>query len=471
MSASASQLSMNNVGVEQALLGAILLNNAALSTVGFLRPEHFSEPLHGALFEHIKELVNAGSRAVPATIAPYLAPEQRVGELTGIEYLARLCAEATTVLNAPDYGRTIFDASIRRQLAGIGSDLLNVRPTHGSGLAEQIADAEARLFELATALIEASPHKRHDMAAILSSIEDKAARGHKLNGIACGLRAIDEKLGGFAPGSLSILAGRPAMGKTAVGLSLARRAARIGAGVAFDSIEMPSEQITYRLLSDECEAMGERVEYFAIARGDLRPHQIDALRRAGERIDNLPLIINDKGNRLADIPGHIRGARKSLERFGKTLDLYIIDYLGLLRPSDRYSGNKVHETGEVSAFLKETAKREALPIIALHQLNRALERQEEKRPTLADLRDSGNIEQDADAVAFVYREHYYLDRPGARLPKADAEDGRSEETRRLDALVATKHDLEFIIAKNRQGPTGTARLWIDMATNSVRDLA
>lgn len=462
----------HSLEIEQALLGALLINNEALHGVTFLRPDHFHEPLHGVIYDHIATIAQTG-RATPATVLGYLPKDLRIGDFNPGQYLARLTAEAITVSGAPSYARAIFDHATRRHLVQIGEDIANAARSIGIDHppAQQIADAEARLFDLATIQREREKQSEESLDDIVTGIEEAAASGKGVAGIACGLKAIDEKLGGFEPGSLIIVAGRPGMGKTALGLSLARRAARIGVGVAFDSIEMPRKQITRRLLSDETEAMRSPVPYTNMARGKISPTELDHVRRAAERVRDLPLIINDQGNRLADIPGHIRGARRELDKRGVALGLYIVDYLGLLRPSDRYAGNKVHETGEISAGLKEIAKREKLPIIGLHQLNRALERQDEKRPGLADLRDSGNIEQDADVVAFVFREHYYLSRAGARVPNAEKGDDRSDEARLLALLHATEHQMEFIIAKNRHGPVGIARLWCDMATNSVRDEA
>lgn len=462
----------HSLEIEQAVLGALLLNNDALASVTFLSPSHFFEPLHGAIFGHIVELAKAG-KATPATVRQYLPADLKIGDMNAGQYLARLAAEAVSVSGAAGYGRVVFDHAIRRELVTIGEDVSASARAMAIDLppAEQIADAEARLFELAAAIRHQQAEASETIGTVITSIEEAVAAGRGTSGVECGIRGIDEKLGGFSPGALVILAGRPGMGKTALGLSLARRAAHIGVGVAFDSIEMPSKQLTIRLLADECEAMGHRIPYTNMVRGRLNAAQLDTVKRAAENVRRLPLILNDKGNRLADIPGHIRSARRELEKFGKGLDLFMVDYLGLIRPSDRYSGNKVHETGEISAALKEMAKREKIPIIALHQLNRALERQDEKRPGLADLRDSGNIEQDADVVAFVYREHYYLSKPGARIPRADDGDNRSEEARRMDMMDALENDMEVIIGKNRQGPVGIVRLWCNMATNSVRDAA
>ena len=245
-----------------------------------------------------------------------------------------------------------------------------------------------------------------------------------------------------------------------LGACLARNVANSGGGVGFDSHEMTERQVRARLLSDQCERLGSRVPYSAIDRGLIGMNDVDVLKAAAEIIDQMPLIIFDRGNRLDEIPAKIKTARRMLARTGRELVLWIEDYLGLLSPTERYRGNRVAEIGEISAALKHIAMQEGVPILALHQLSRAVEGRKDKRPILSDLRESGSIEQDADTVIFVYREAYYHQRPGY------SDDSDSE---RQAAFVRTQHLLEAIVAKARHGPIGTAELWCDTALNAVRD--
>lgn len=452
----------HSIEAEQCVLGCLLRRNDALpSVVAFLKAEHFHEPIHGTIYAALVERVQAGDNANAITLVGHL-PALDVGGMDARRYLAHLTTEGGAA-SAVDYARAVYDLALRRVLIEVGEDIANCgrEPPPGFSAAEQVADAEHRFLQIQ----EAWPDPRNDKPQasyedVLLDIEDRRQSGRNLRGVSCGLLDLDRRLGGFPAGSLVIIGARPSMGKTLASLSMARAAAHQGVGVGFDSIEMSAEQVTLRLLSDEAFAQGKAIPYKNAGEGRVQPEEVSALSRAGRVLYDLPLAIIDKGNRLADIPSHIRDARRQVQERGAELGIFMIDYLGLLSPGDRYKGQRVHEVTEISNTLKALAKREGICIVALHQLNRANESRGDKRPILSDLRDSGSLEQDADIVMFVHREAYYLERTGnSDIPDID----------RHDKLQACKHDIEFIVAKQRQGPIGTITCWCDPGLNAVRN--
>lgn len=463
-----------NVEAEQHFLGAVMHSNEVLAEVaGFLEARHFSEPAHAELYRIMGEMIQAGRPVTPVTIADYL-PDMEIGDRHIRRYVIDMFGETLGPMAAAGFARSIHENAIRRDLISIGNGITSwartARP--GDSPAVQVADAEARLFALSAEAARGERGAEDDtIDALMEDIEARAAKGGGSAGARCGIRSIDNRLGGFLPGQMILVGGRPGMGKSAFGLSLARSAARAGMGVGFDSIEMTKPEVRVRLLADETEALGYPVPYERITSAQFRDGELSAVRAAADVIRDIPLHIITAGNRLSDIPGHIRAARKAVHKRGVDLGLFVVDYLGLLRGGDRYAGDRVNELGEISRTLKEIARREAVPIIALHQLNRGVESQarDDRRPGLADLRGSGDLEQDADVVLFVYREHYYLSQPGARVPKAEDGDPRSDQERRADLAEACQNKMELIIAKRRQGRTGVIHLWTNMATNAVRD--
>ena len=463
-----------NVEAEQQFLGAIMHNNDVLADVaGFLEARHFSEPVHAELYRIMAEMLQAGRAVSPVTIADFL-PAMQVGDTPLIRYVVNLFGETVGPIGAPGFARVIHENAVKRELREIGDGIAGwarkARPGESPSL--QIADAEARLFNLSSEAARGERGAEDDtIDSLMADIEARAAKGGGSAGARCGISSIDKRFGGFLPGQLILIGGRPGMGKSAFGISMARSAAKAGTGVGFDSIEMTRPEVRVRLLADETEDVGYPVPYERITSAQFRDGELSAVRRAADNVRDLPLHIITAGNRLADVPGHIRASRKALHKRGAELGIYVVDYLGLLRGGDRYAGDRVNELGEISRTLKEVARREQVPIIALHQLNRGVEShaRDDKRPGLADLRGSGDLEQDADVVCFVYREHYYLSQPGARVPKAEEGDTRTDQERRAALAEACQNKMDLIIAKRRQGRTGVIHLWTNMATNAVRD--
>lgn len=456
----------SNIEAEQALLGAILVNNQAHGIASaIVIGAHFHEPAHRMIFEVAGEMLASGKVVTPATIHSFLPAELIVGQMTMRQYLARLTAEATTILNAVDYARAIYDMAVRRRLIGIGFDLIADASAGAVDIAPVVTTASAGIFEISTELEERAVGSRPDVDYydVVDAAKERLHHGtHAVAGVSTGLLDLDAKLPGLGPGDLVIIAGRPSMGKSLLGLNICCRAAERGEGVLFDSLELTKAQVSSRILADYMERQGVRVPYSKIDRGRIDAQHAGALERAADSVSGWPLVVMDRGNRLDEIPGKIKEARRRLARVGKELKLYCLDYLGLCKPTDRYRGDRVREVGEMSGTLKALAKAEGIPFLVLHQLNRSPDQRPDRRPTMADLRDAGNIEQDADVVLFVYREAYYHERPGYT---------NETEGERAAMLADIGNDLEAIIAKQRQGPVGTVLLHVDVALGAIRNRA
>lgn len=454
----------HNIEAEQALLGAILVNNDAADRVtAFLQPQHFYDPLHGRIFEHAIKLISAGKRASPVTLKTFFENEEPLSpDLTAPQYLGRLAATATTVINAEDYGRTVYDLAVRRDLILIGEDMVNTAFDSPVDAAPgmQIEDAEQRLFELAETGKYGSGFEPFT-SALVEAI-DMAANAYKrdggLSGIATGFKDVDLRMGGLQASDLIIIAGRPSMGKTALATNIAYHVARAhktdhksdgteetvdGAVVGFFSLEMSAEQLATRIIAEQSAIPSERIR-----RGKISKDEFDRLVDASQNLQALPLYIDQTGGiSVAQLAARARRLKRQ-----KGLGLIIVDYLQLLTGSSRRSSeNRVQEITEITTRLKALAKELNVPIIALSQLSRQVEQREDKRPQLSDLRESGSIEQDADVVMFVFREEYYVER---RQPR----EGTPEHLAWQDEMAAVEGLAETIIAKQRHGPTGTIRL-------------
>ncbi|MDJ1156966.1 replicative DNA helicase [Chelatococcus sp. SYSU_G07232] len=450
-----------NIDAEQALLGAVLVNNEAYFRVSdFLAPEHFHEPVHRRIFEVATALIKAGKIATPITLKTYLG-DADLGGVTVSQYLARLAAEATTIINAEDYGRTIHDLAVRRNLISIGEDLVNTAydaPVESSPR-DQIEEAERKLYALAeTGRYDGGFQRFAD--ALTAAIDVAAAaykREGKLSGIATGLIDLDRQMGGLQPSDLIILAGRPAMGKTSLATNIAFNVARAYRGekqpdgstktvnggiVGFFSLEMSAEQLATRIIAEQ-----SGVPSYRIRRGDIREEEFYKVTEAAREMQMLPFYIDQTGGlSIAQLAARARRLKRQ-----RGLDLLVVDYLQLLSGSQRKGDNRVQELTEITTGLKALAKELAVPLIALSQLSRQVEARDDKRPQLADLRESGSIEQDADVVMFVYREEYYLKN---KEPKPGTEEHFKWQTE----MDQAHGKAEVIIGKQRHGPTGTVQL-------------
>jgi replicative DNA helicase len=466
----------HNIEAEQALLGAILVNNEAFYRVSdFLEPRHFFEPVHQNIYEITGSLIRVGKIANPVTLKTFLPADVDIAGLTVSQYLARLAAEATTVINAADYGRTIYDLSIRRSLIVIGEEMVNVAFDAPVDFAprDQIEDAERRLYELAEIGKYDGGFQR--FAAALTTAVDMAARAYqrdgRLSGLATGLHDLDRMMGGLQPSDLIIVAGRPGMGKTALATNVAYNIARAWQGevrpdghsetvnggiVGFFSLEMSAEQLATRIISEQTE-----IPSYRIRRGEIDPRDFDRIAAVAREMESIPLYIDETGGlAIAQLAARARRLKRQ-----RGLDLLVIDYVQLLQGSTRRAiEGRVQEVTEITTGLKALAKELNVPIIACSQLSRQVENRDDKHPQLSDLRESGSIEQDADVVLFVFREEYYLKN---KEPRA----GTDEHFKWQTDMEAVHGKAELIIGKQRHGPTGTVQLQFKADVTRFSDLA
>ncbi|WP_222546173.1 replicative DNA helicase [Asaia lannensis] len=469
-----------NPEAERALLGALLTNNKAYERVSdFLEAAHFADPLHGRIFEAIARRIDRGMLADPITMRAEFEHSGLLDEVGGPRYLGQLLMAMVGIVNAGDYGRAIHDAWIRRQLIDIGETVVNNAYGARADLegGDQIAAAEETLFKLATDKGQDGGFVTFERAltGALQVAEQAFQRTGDVSGLTSGLRDFDKKTGGLHPSDLLILAGRPAMGKTALATKIAFSAAQAllreaedkgikpRGAVAIFSLEMSSEQLATRILSEQSEVSGEKIR-----RGDIGQREFDRFVRVSRELSELPLHIDDT-------PAiSLSAMRTRCRRLARTkgLSLVVVDYLQLMRPAiGTKPESRVLEISMITQGLKAIAKELSVPVIALSQLSRQVESREDKRPMLSDLRESGSIEQDADAVMFVYRDEYYLQQ---RMPKDSAYESMDkyqvamEEWQRKMALVHNK--AELILEKQRHGPTGTIPLYFEGEFTRFGDL-
>ena len=448
-----------NEEVERALLGALLINNTALErVVEFLRPEHFHIPAHGRIFGACKTLHDGGRIADPLTLRAYFEADNDLSDVGGADYLVDLAAGITSVIDVEDYGRALYDLALRRQLIELGEEVVNDAYAHDldNPATDQIRTAEEKLYKLADLGDYRSGFRT--FADVLQNAVSAASaalnRDTRLTGVTTGLADLDKLLGGLQRSDLLILAGRPSMGKSALATNIALNAAtayrehqgKDGAVAALFSLEMSAEQLATRILSDKAEIPSE-----LIRKGAMRKADLPKLIAVSNELHHTPLFIDDTAGLTLT---NLRTRAMRLKR-QHDLGLVIIDYLQLMRPSGQSRPeNRVQEISEITRGLKMLAKELDLPILALSQLSRQVEQREDKRPQLADLRESGSIEQDADVVMFVFRESYYV-------TKVEPPEG-TKEHEDWQAKMAEVHNLaDVIVAKQRHGPTKTVRLHFD----------
>ena len=466
----------NNIEAEQALLGAILVNNDAFYRVSdFLKSSHFYEPLHRKIFEIAAEFIRMGKVATPITLKTFLPADEKVGDMTVAQYIVRLAVEAVTVVNATDYGRAIYDLATRRALITVGEDMVNIAydaPVDMSP-SEQIEDAERRLFELAeTGRYDGGFESFSD--ALKTAVDMAGAaymRDGHLSGVSTGLRDLDHRMGGLQPSDLIIIAGRPGMGKTSLATNIAYNIAAAyepapqadgsfkaanGGVVGFFSLEMSSEQLATRIISEQTEIPSSKIR-----RGDLTEADFAKLVAYTQENHKRPLFIDQTGGiSIAQLSARARRLKRQ-----RGLDVIVIDYIQLMQgSSSKSSQNRVQEITEITTGLKALGKELNVPIIALSQLSRQVENRDDKHPQLSDLRESGSIEQDADVVLFVYREEYYIKN---KEPEKDTPEHLAWEAK----MNEVQGKAEVIVAKQRHGPTGTVSLAFQGEFTRFSDLA
>lgn len=443
---------------EQALLGALLYNNQAWEKVSdFLQPAHFAHPVHGKIYATLRTFIERNQVADPLTLGRFFEHDPDLAPVGGARYLDDLAAGVVSVVNVQDYGRTLYDLYLRRQLVDIGETMvLEARQHHVDQPApRQIEKAEQKLFDLATTGVGEGRLKsfRDALTESIVMAEQAFRTDHHVVGLSTGLSDLDAALGGLHPSDLLILAGRPSMGKSALATNIAFSVAQAGlrkqhggGTVAFFSLEMSSEQLATRLLAQE-----SRVPSDKIRRGKIREEDFHRFAEVGHELNRLPLWIDDTP--ALNVAALRTRARRIRRQHG--LDLIVIDYLQLMQPVDSSrKDNRVQEVSDITRALKGLAKDLNVPVLALSQLSRAVEQRDDKRPQLADLRESGSIEQDADVVMFVYREEYYVAR---KQPLEGSEKFAAWQS----AMNQVRNKAEVLVAKQRHGPIGNVQLFYD----------
>jgi replicative DNA helicase len=464
-----------NIEAEQALLGAVLFDNAAYERLSDqLQSRHFYEPFHQRLFAAMEEYIRKGQLAEPIVLMERFKHDPAFQELGGLRYLADLVDRAPPAANAPDYGRLVYDLALRRDLIRIGGEIALAAGSDQEHTAkDQIEVAEQSLYTLAETGQSSTGFVTFSDAlqGAVNMAAEAYSRDGGLAGISTGLIDLDKMLGGLHPSDLVILAGRPSMGKTALATNIAFSVAKAyaydimpdgnkktssGGVVAFYSLEMSAEQLAMRLLADASGVPSDKLR-----KGEIDASEFGRVRDAALEIQQAPIYIDATGG--LSISKLAARARRLKRQVG--LDLIVVDYLQLVTGGEgTKTDNRVQEVSMITQGLKALAKELSVPVMALSQLSRQVENREDKRPQLSDLRESGSIEQDADMVMFVYRESYYLGR-------AEPREGTPEHLAWQDDMDRIQHLAEVIIGKQRHGPIGTVKLHFNADTTKFGNLA
>jgi replicative DNA helicase len=449
---------MHNVEIEQIVLGSILMDNRLFPAVSAkISSFDFFEPLHAEIFGICETLIGMGKSASPVSMGSFLPATLTIGNMTIREYLARLASVGSIPSEVVQLSDMLRDLSDHRALNGVATELGKA----GDGDPGQMAtEAIERLDAiLAARTVSGVPSLSMDQA--IARAMDAAAQAYQregsISGLSTGLRDLDRKLLGLQRGEMVVMAGRPGSGKTAAALCLARNMAGKGHKGIFYSLEMGDVQLSQRMLTDEAYD-SEKIAYSRLRSGRFAENQFLAIRDAGYRLQGLPIRIEQQPSMTM---GQI-GTRARQQKRTKGLDFFIIDYLGLMKPSGRYSGNKTNEIGELTAGVKALAKELDCVALLLCQLSRGVEGREDKRPNMGDLRDSGNIEQDADVIIMIYREAYYLERKEPPV-------GSAEHLVWEQSMERCLNEMQMIVEKQRSGPIGTVKVFCDVASNAIRD--
>jgi len=457
----------HNLEAEQALIACILTNNLAFERVReLITHKDFYHPVFGRIYEAMQQSLDAGQRADSVTLRRLFETDEEMSGLGGPDFLAHLAGSYVSIVNAADYGRLIAHYSACRKLQGFALAVVDIAQREeppAEGPAALMEEVEAQLYHLSDRreVVGSAIAMPPLFDKTLSAIEDAYKHQGKSLGVPTGIKALDHKLGRMMPGNFIVLAGRPSMGKTAAGLSIARNVAGLGFPVLFQTMEMSEDEIMQRLIARETGISAERQQ-----NGKLNSGDFDAVFEAGEGIKKLPLWIDDTA-RLT-VPTLRSRVMRHKRQYG--LRLLVIDYLGLMKPT-RERQNKTLEIGEISNGLKLLAKELEIPILCLAQLSRANESRDDKRPQLSDLRDSGEIEQDADTVGFVYRDEYYLVKAEPKQRGNETSENFNARCEQWERQVeASRGKGEIIIAKRRNGETGTAKMVFDGLRCQYRDL-
>jgi len=475
---------LSNIDAEIALIGCILRENKYFEKISdFLLPEHFTNPLNTKLFSIISKLISQNQLVSPITLKNYFSSSKEDYNIEVFDYLKQIKDSAPSMINAYNYGRIIYDLHLKRSLVSLGNEIKNnalIKETEKDGNM-QIEEAEENLFKLSE---KGSLERKYftlgeALKDAIGTIDAAYKKDGKIAGIATGLRDLDQKLGGLHNSDLIIIAGRPSMGKTALGTNIAFNVAKSfkeekdqfnetqivdGAKVAIFSLEMSAEQLATRILAAQSGISSDKMRKAEFSKNDFKN-----ISDASQEIEGINLFIDD--NPLLTIPALRTRARRLYRKHN--INLIIIDYLQLMSGSGQSRNDgRVQEISEITRGLKSIAKELNIPIIALSQLSRQVEQREDKRPLLSDLRESGTIEQDSDVVMFIYRESYYLERLEPIRKAEEEEDKFQRRHQRWLELAEQSHNIaELIIAKQRHGPIGTIKTQFDSNVTKFYNLA
>ena len=457
----------SNLEAEQALLGSILVNNDIIDEVSTLINSNiFYDPAHIKIYEVIENLNNKGMIANPITLKNYFEKDNMLNEVGGTEYLVKITRFSGSVKQAIDYAKIIHEMYLRRELVLV-SDKLSADTLNASSEEKNaekiIEDTEKSLYDLAEKGTFSQSYLKFNKALYetikMATLAMQSDQG--IVGVPTGLTDLDEKLGGLHKSDLIILAGRPSMGKTALATNIAFNASQYilsrqeKSSVAFFSLEMSSEQLSTRILSEQA-----RIKSDDIRRGKVTEEEINRYIETSRNIYNLPLFIDETP--AISIAALSNRARRIKRLHG--LGLIVVDYIQLMRSSSNKNEGRVQEISEITQGLKALAKELSIPVLALSQLSRAVEQRDDKQPQLADLRESGSIEQDADVVMFVYREAYYLERKQPKLGSIEHAEWQSKMND-VNGLA------DIILGKQRHGPTGTVKVEFEGIYTKFKDLS
>ena len=455
-----------NLEAEQALLGSILVNNDIIDEISsIVTPSVFYDPGHIKIYEVIQNLNNKGMIANPITLKNYFEKDNMLNEVGGTEYLVKLTRFSGSTKQAVDYAKIIHEMYLRRELVLISnklsSDTINAS-TEEQNAENIIEDTEKSLFDLAERGSFSRSFLKFNQALdqTIQMATQAMQNDQGIVGVPTGLTDLDEKLGGLHKSDLIIIAGRPSMGKTALATNIAYNAAQNilkrqeKSSVAFFSLEMSSEQLSTRILSEQA-----KIKSDDIRRGKVSEEEINRYIETSRNIYNLPLFIDETP--AITIATLCNRARRIKRLFG--LDLIVVDYIQLMRSNLNKNEGRVQEISEITQGLKALAKELSVPVLALSQLSRAVEQRDDKQPQLADLRESGSIEQDADVVMFVYRESYYLERKQPKLGSIEHAEWQSKMND-VNGLA------DIILGKQRHGPTGTIKVEFEGIYTKFKDL-
>ena len=453
----------NNIEAEQSVIGSILVSNEIFDEIStIISSVNFYDPMHEKIFSAIESLIYKGMLANPITLKSYFEDEK--DELNVPEYLVKITKFSTSIRQATEYSKIIYDMYVRRQLIKISEETIDNAKLNDLEVSGQniIENSERLLFDLAEKGSFNSSLMKFD-EAMRQTIE-MASAAYKneegIVGVPTGLKELDDRLGGLHQSDLIIIAGRPGMGKTALATNIAFNASKKlqdngrKSSIAFFSLEMSSEQLSTRILAEQ-----SRIKSNDIRRGKISDEQFDKFIETSKNISELPLYIDETP--AISIAALSNRARRIKRLFG--LDMIVVDYIQLMKGSFNNRDGRVQEISEITQGLKTIAKELSIPVIALSQLSRAVEQRDDKKPQLSDLRESGSIEQDADVVMFVYRESYYLKSKEPRPATVEHAEWQAK-------MNEVSHLAELIISKQRHGPTGNITLEFEEMFTKFKDL-